>query len=767
MPTYEYRCPDAGTSSRSSSGCPTSRSPSAPSAGRTRGAASLRAAPASSSRAPASTSPTTAATATRRRRRRRSSAPRRPGGSSSSKDTKPVDQRQVMPVRDSCAAGDLARPARRWAWRTPGRSRWSAPGTRSTATSPATWRMTLAQPAAARAAPDRGGARRAPGPRGRRHPRRRGGRPRLHQLPPGGATTCATAWRRIVERGRALRPLATRARASRSWWSSSPPTPPAPCTWATAARPPWATPSRDSSTGPAGSVHREFYYNDAGEQIARLARSVWARYQQLLGRRRRLPRGRLPGRLRRPSSPPSFARREGDRCAGDDSPEALDAMRLFAVRQLRAEQNRDLDEFRVHFDNFFLESSLYEQRPGGGHHRAAARDGPRLREGRRGLAAHHRLRRRQGPGHGQEQRPSHLLPARRRLPRDQVGARLPPGHQRPGRRPPRHRGAGARRAAGPGPPRGLPRVRPAPDGARGARRRGGEVLQARGRLRHAARPLRGGGRRRHPLLLPHAQRRGPAHLRPGPGAGPVGEEPGLQGPVRPRPHGLDLRQAGVAAEDDRPGRRRPGPAARDGPSWSSSSCSCASPRWWPPRPSGTRPHRICDYLEETAGRGELLVPRRQPGRRSCAWSALVPDRALRRARLVLARAVQIVLAQRARDPGHHTRPERMERAEDAEWPDLRPRNEASTRMSLLVVGSVALDSVETPFGRAENALGGSATFFTAAASCFCPRAAGGRGGRRLPTRTPSTSSRSAAWTSRAWSARRARASAGPASTATT
>jgi len=40
-------------------------------------------------------------------------------------------------------------------------------------------------------------------------------------------------------------------------------------------------------------------------------------------------------------------------------------------------------------------------------------------------------------------------------------------------------------------------------------------------------------------------------------------------------------------------------------------------------------------------------------------------------------------------------------------------------MSLLVVGSVALDTVETPFGRAEDALGGSATFFTAAASCFC------------------------------------------------
>jgi sugar/nucleoside kinase (ribokinase family) len=41
-------------------------------------------------------------------------------------------------------------------------------------------------------------------------------------------------------------------------------------------------------------------------------------------------------------------------------------------------------------------------------------------------------------------------------------------------------------------------------------------------------------------------------------------------------------------------------------------------------------------------------------------------------------------------------------------------------MSILVVGSVALDTVETPFGRADDALGGSATFFSAAASLFGP-----------------------------------------------
>jgi sugar/nucleoside kinase (ribokinase family) len=41
-------------------------------------------------------------------------------------------------------------------------------------------------------------------------------------------------------------------------------------------------------------------------------------------------------------------------------------------------------------------------------------------------------------------------------------------------------------------------------------------------------------------------------------------------------------------------------------------------------------------------------------------------------------------------------------------------------MSVLVVGSVALDSVETPFGKANDVLGGSATYFSTAASYFTP-----------------------------------------------
>jgi sugar/nucleoside kinase (ribokinase family) len=41
-------------------------------------------------------------------------------------------------------------------------------------------------------------------------------------------------------------------------------------------------------------------------------------------------------------------------------------------------------------------------------------------------------------------------------------------------------------------------------------------------------------------------------------------------------------------------------------------------------------------------------------------------------------------------------------------------------MGILVVGSVAFDDIETPFGRIDAALGGSATYFATAASLFAP-----------------------------------------------
>ena len=108
------------------------------------------------------------------------------------------------------------------------------------------------------------------------------------------------------------------------------------------------------------SVYREFYYNDTGTQMDLLARSVRARYLQVLGEQAELPDGGYQGEYVLGLAKELHVQ-GADSYRGDDSQGALDAFRGFAVRLLRAEQDRDLADFRVHFDNHYLESSLFEE----------------------------------------------------------------------------------------------------------------------------------------------------------------------------------------------------------------------------------------------------------------------------------------------------------------------------------------------------------------------------------------------------------------------
>ena len=108
------------------------------------------------------------------------------------------------------------------------------------------------------------------------------------------------------------------------------------------------------------SVSREYYYNDAGAQIDRLAESVWARYQQWFGQDAEIPEGGYQGGSVGEIAA-DLAEEHGDRFVEDSlSEEAMDVMRKTAVRILREEQDRDLSDFRIHFDVYFLESSLYD-----------------------------------------------------------------------------------------------------------------------------------------------------------------------------------------------------------------------------------------------------------------------------------------------------------------------------------------------------------------------------------------------------------------------
>ena len=104
------------------------------------------------------------------------------------------------------------------------------------------------------------------------------------------------------------------------------------------------------------TVTREFYYNDAGAQIDNLALSVQARVRELSGRDAPIPEGGYHGDYIR-----DIAQRYVDEHPSDQFGEDLDVVRQFAVRELRKEQDRDLQAFGVKFDVYFLESSLYTE----------------------------------------------------------------------------------------------------------------------------------------------------------------------------------------------------------------------------------------------------------------------------------------------------------------------------------------------------------------------------------------------------------------------
>ncbi|HET9453297.1 MAG TPA: arginine--tRNA ligase [Gemmatimonadaceae bacterium] len=101
-------------------------------------------------------------------------------------------------------------------------------------------------------------------------------------------------------------------------------------------------------------VTREFYYNDAGVQIANLAHSVQARIRERSGAAAEIPAGGYHGDYIREIAERYVAAYPGD-SAGTD----LDAVRRFAVDELRKEQDRDLAAFGVRFDVYSLESALY------------------------------------------------------------------------------------------------------------------------------------------------------------------------------------------------------------------------------------------------------------------------------------------------------------------------------------------------------------------------------------------------------------------------
>ena len=111
-------------------------------------------------------------------------------------------------------------------------------------------------------------------------------------------------------------------------------------------------------------VMREFYYNDAGVQIDQLTTSVQARARQLQGREIDLEQVGYQGDYivevaREFLAGTTVRARDGAEVTATGNPDDAEAVRRYAVAALRHQQDLDLDAIGVHFDNFYLESSLY------------------------------------------------------------------------------------------------------------------------------------------------------------------------------------------------------------------------------------------------------------------------------------------------------------------------------------------------------------------------------------------------------------------------
>ncbi|MEP7280854.1 MAG: arginine--tRNA ligase [Rubrivivax sp.] len=110
-------------------------------------------------------------------------------------------------------------------------------------------------------------------------------------------------------------------------------------------------------------VTREFYYNDAGVQIATLAASTQARLRGLKPGDAGWPEPAYNGDYIEDIARAFRARqavRADDRAfTASGDPEDLDGIGQFAVAWLRHEQDLDLRAFGVRFDHYFLESGLY------------------------------------------------------------------------------------------------------------------------------------------------------------------------------------------------------------------------------------------------------------------------------------------------------------------------------------------------------------------------------------------------------------------------
>lgn len=106
-------------------------------------------------------------------------------------------------------------------------------------------------------------------------------------------------------------------------------------------------------------VTREYYINDAGKQVFNLAASIEARYRQALGQEAEMPEDGYYGEDI-VGFAKELAEQEGDRLLSLTDEERFQFFRSYGLEKELAKIKRDLGRFNVQFDEWFSETSLYE-----------------------------------------------------------------------------------------------------------------------------------------------------------------------------------------------------------------------------------------------------------------------------------------------------------------------------------------------------------------------------------------------------------------------
>ena len=108
------------------------------------------------------------------------------------------------------------------------------------------------------------------------------------------------------------------------------------------------------------NVEREYYVNDAGNQMENLGLSIYARYRELFGEQVEFPEGGYPGDYVKEIAA-AVKQRQGDKYLNGDEQAAVSFFREYGGESLLDTIRKQLREFGIQFDAFFSERAMRER----------------------------------------------------------------------------------------------------------------------------------------------------------------------------------------------------------------------------------------------------------------------------------------------------------------------------------------------------------------------------------------------------------------------